>query len=131
MNDADTTKKMDNKPANTMHDWSALDAMTAEEKHAAAMSDPDNLPLTEEDFKRMKRTPHASVSKVAATACNAKRSSAPNAKPRSLSKRPRPMPWRPPSNGPRHVGNNPGVDREPFRACAGTAAGIEAQRHAG
>ncbi|MFM9941227.1 MAG: helix-turn-helix domain-containing protein [Hyphomicrobiaceae bacterium] len=59
MNDADTTKKMDNKPAATMHDWSALDAMTAEEKHAAAMSDPDNPPLTEEDFKRMKRVPRA------------------------------------------------------------------------
>ena len=41
------------------HDWSRLDAMTQAEKHAAAMSDPDNRPLTEEDMKRMKRTPRA------------------------------------------------------------------------
>jgi hypothetical protein len=31
-------------------DWSAFDAMTAEERHAAAMSDPDCQPMTEEDF---------------------------------------------------------------------------------
>jgi putative transcriptional regulator len=43
------------------HDWSRLDAMTAAEKHAAAMSDPDNRPLTEEDMKRMKRTPRAEI----------------------------------------------------------------------
>jgi hypothetical protein len=29
------------------HDWSRLDAMAAAEKHAAALSDPDNRPLTE------------------------------------------------------------------------------------
>jgi hypothetical protein len=40
-------------------DWTEFDAMTAEERHAAAMSDPDNRPLTEEDFKRMKRVPRA------------------------------------------------------------------------
>jgi hypothetical protein len=39
------------------HDWSRFDAMTAEQRHAAALSDPDAQPLDEDDFKRMKRTP--------------------------------------------------------------------------
>jgi putative transcriptional regulator len=43
------------------HDWRRLDAMTEAEKHAAALSDPDNRPLTEEDMKRMKRTPRAKI----------------------------------------------------------------------
>jgi putative transcriptional regulator len=44
------------------HDWSRLDAMTAAEKHAAALSDPDNRPLTEAAMKRMKRrTPRAKI----------------------------------------------------------------------
>ena len=43
------------------HDWSRLDAMTEAKKHAAALSDPDNRPLTEEDMKRMKRTPRAKI----------------------------------------------------------------------
>src|SRR4051794_40277342 len=37
-------------------DWSRLDAMTDEEKHAAALSDPDAQPLTEEQLARGKRT---------------------------------------------------------------------------
>jgi putative transcriptional regulator len=45
----------------TKHDWSRLDAMTEAEKHAAALSDPDNRPLTEADMKRMKRTPRAKI----------------------------------------------------------------------
>jgi putative transcriptional regulator len=43
------------------HDWSRLDAMTAAEKHAAALSDPDNRPLSEEGMRRMKRTPRAKL----------------------------------------------------------------------
>jgi putative transcriptional regulator len=43
------------------HNWSRLDAMTAAQKHAAALDDPDNRPLTEEDMKRMKRTPRAKI----------------------------------------------------------------------
>lgn len=42
-------------------DWSRLDAMSDEEKHAAAMSDPDAQPMTENDFKRMKRRPQVFV----------------------------------------------------------------------
>lgn len=43
------------------HEWSRLDAMTEADKHAAALSDPDNRPLTAEDMKRMRRTPRAKV----------------------------------------------------------------------
>ena len=35
--------------------------MTAAQKHAAAMSDPDARPLTEADMTRMKRTPRAKI----------------------------------------------------------------------
>jgi putative transcriptional regulator len=35
--------------------------MTAEQRHAAALSDPDAQPLNEDDFKRMKRTPQVKV----------------------------------------------------------------------
>ncbi len=43
--------------------WARLDAMSEEEKHAAAMSNPDALPLTEEDFTsgRLKRTPQVKI----------------------------------------------------------------------
>lgn len=43
------------------HDWSRFDSMTEAERHAAALADPDAQPLTEEDFKRMKRTPRTVV----------------------------------------------------------------------
>ena len=42
-------------------DWSRFDAMTAEQRHGAALSDPDAQPLNEDDFKRMKRTPQVKV----------------------------------------------------------------------
>ena len=45
----------------TKHDWRRADAMSEEERHAAALSDPDAQPLTAEDFKRMKRTPQVRV----------------------------------------------------------------------
>ena len=61
MSDAYTMKRTAKKAAATKHDWSHLDAMTAAEKHAAALSDPDNRPLTEADMKRMKRTPRAKI----------------------------------------------------------------------
>jgi putative transcriptional regulator len=47
--------------ARAKQDWSRLDAMTEAEKHAAALSDPDNRPLTEADMQRMKRTPRAKI----------------------------------------------------------------------
>jgi putative transcriptional regulator len=35
--------------------------MSEAEKHAAALSDPDNRPLIDEDMRRMKRTPRAKI----------------------------------------------------------------------
>ena len=35
--------------------------MTAAQKHAAAMSDPDARPLIEDDMRRMKRTPRVKI----------------------------------------------------------------------
>jgi len=43
----------------TRPDWSALDAMTEAEKHAAALSDPDAQPITEDKWRRMKSVPRA------------------------------------------------------------------------
>jgi len=40
-------------------EWSALDAMTEEQVHAAALSDPDAQPLTDAQLKRMRRIPLA------------------------------------------------------------------------
>ena len=51
--------KANSKPAE--HDWSRFDAMTPEESHQAALSDPDAQPMTEEDFARMRRTPRAKL----------------------------------------------------------------------
>ncbi|MGO9546568.1 MAG: helix-turn-helix domain-containing protein [Rhodomicrobium sp.] len=41
----------------TKHDWSAVDALTEEEIHAAAMADPDARPMTEEEWKAAPRVP--------------------------------------------------------------------------
>ena len=50
-----TTFRLDpHNPPNA--DWSRLDAMTEEEKHAAALADPDGPPATEEQLARGKRT---------------------------------------------------------------------------
>lgn len=43
------------------HDWSRFDAMTPEERHAAALADPDAQPLTEADMARMKPIPRVSI----------------------------------------------------------------------
>ena len=51
-----TNNTMKRTPETSRHDWSRFDAMTEAERHAAALSDPDAQPLTEEDLKRMKRT---------------------------------------------------------------------------
>ena len=59
MKSASTTKTT--RRSRPKQDWSRFDAMTDEERHAAALSDPDAQPLTPEDFKRMKRTPRAKI----------------------------------------------------------------------
>lgn len=43
------------------HDWSRFDALTPEERHAAALADPDAQPLTEADMARMKPIPRVSI----------------------------------------------------------------------
>ena len=53
-NDGDITMK-------TKHDWSRLDALTEEQKHSAALADPDARPLTEADMDRMKQTPRLKI----------------------------------------------------------------------
>lgn len=58
MSNADTTKRTV-KSELRQHDWSRFDAMTDEERHAAALNDPNAQPMTEDDFKRMKRVPRA------------------------------------------------------------------------
>lgn len=57
----DNTMSKTPKAKDTAHNWSRFDAMTDEERHAAALSDPDTQPLTPEDIKRMKRTPQVRV----------------------------------------------------------------------
>ena len=42
-------------------DWAAFDALTDEEVIARGLRDPDNQPLTDADFARMKRRPRAYI----------------------------------------------------------------------
>ena len=51
MNEEDTTTKT------ARHDWSRADATTDSDVHAAALSDPDAQPLTEENLARMRLVP--------------------------------------------------------------------------
>ena len=61
MKDGNTTRITRKQAQAAKTDWSRFDAMTEAEKHGAALSDPDARPLTEEDMKRMKRTPRAKI----------------------------------------------------------------------
>ncbi|HLJ71702.1 MAG TPA: helix-turn-helix domain-containing protein [Roseiarcus sp.] len=45
----------------TARDWGRFDAMNNEQRHSAALDDPDAQPLTPEDMARMRRTPQARV----------------------------------------------------------------------
>ena len=45
-------------PLKSKTDWSAFDALTEEEVTDAALSDPDNLPMTDEELARFKRLPN-------------------------------------------------------------------------
>lgn len=53
-----TMKKMPDMPP---HDWSRFDAMTPEERHAAALADPDAQPLTKGNMARMKPIPRVRI----------------------------------------------------------------------
>jgi len=56
---SDATMKTTPKPP--AQDWTAFDAMSAEERHAAALRDPDAQPITPENEPRMRRTPQVRV----------------------------------------------------------------------
>ena len=45
----------------TQHDWTRFDAMTDEERHAAALSDPDAQPWTPEQWARARKTPRVKI----------------------------------------------------------------------
>jgi hypothetical protein len=47
-------------------DWARIDAMTDEEIEAAALADPDNPPLTDEELARMRLIVHRRGKKPAA-----------------------------------------------------------------
>ena len=42
-------------------EWSRADAMTAEQRHAAAMADPDARPMTDEEWASAPRVPQVSI----------------------------------------------------------------------
>jgi putative transcriptional regulator len=47
------TREAGDKPVATGTDWAAIAAMSEGEVHAGAVADPDALPLTDADFRRM------------------------------------------------------------------------------
>ena len=61
MKNGDITKKIPEKRREEAEAWARLDAMTEEEKHEAALSDPDAQPQTPERLARMKRTPQTKI----------------------------------------------------------------------
>lgn len=59
-NDNITKFKLDpDNPPKT--DWTAFDAMTEAERHAAALADPDAQPMTEEQLAKMRRIPNVAA----------------------------------------------------------------------
>ena len=61
MKDGNTTRITRKQAKSAKTDWTRFDAMSDEQRHQAALSDPDARPLTEDDFRRMKRTPRAKI----------------------------------------------------------------------
>lgn len=62
MRDDDTTIQFELDPANPPEpDWRAFDAMIEEERHAAALADPDSEPATEAQLARAQRPPDIKV----------------------------------------------------------------------
>jgi putative transcriptional regulator len=61
MKNGNTTRTTRKRAGAAKTDWARFDAMTEEQRHQAALRDPDARPLTEEDLRRMKRTPRAKI----------------------------------------------------------------------
>jgi putative transcriptional regulator len=59
MSNASTMKRTVRRRAKI--DWSRFDAMTNEQRHAAAMADPDARPMRPEDLARMPRVPQVKI----------------------------------------------------------------------
>jgi putative transcriptional regulator len=59
MRSASTTKRTAKRRPEI--DWSRFDAMTEEQRHAAAMADPDAQPIRPQDLVRMPRVPQVKV----------------------------------------------------------------------
>jgi putative transcriptional regulator len=64
MKHGSTMKKSAKRKASDTFDWSRFDAMTAEQRHAAALADPDAQPLTEEQARQMKPVPRVKLLRV-------------------------------------------------------------------
>jgi putative transcriptional regulator len=61
MKSGNTTRTTRKRAGSTKTDWARFDAMTDEQRHQAALNDQDARPLTEDDLRRMKRTPRAKI----------------------------------------------------------------------
>jgi putative transcriptional regulator len=61
MKSADTTKRTDERAKASDTDWGAFDAMTEEERHRAALLDPDARPMSDGEWARMRKTPQAKI----------------------------------------------------------------------
>lgn len=61
MKNANITKTTPRSEKQPKIDWACFDAMTEEERHQAALSDPDAQPLSEADLERMVRIPQAKI----------------------------------------------------------------------
>ncbi|MGQ0673474.1 MAG: helix-turn-helix domain-containing protein [Hyphomicrobium sp.] len=59
MSGASITKKI--AKAETKNDWTRFDAMTAKQRHAAAMADPDARPMTASEWKVSPRVPQVKI----------------------------------------------------------------------
>lgn len=57
LNDSCTMTKTRKTKKTTPTDWSGADAMTPEQRTAAALADPDAQPITEADLERMPKVP--------------------------------------------------------------------------
>ena len=59
MNEENITIHFDLDPKNlSTTDWSHFDAMTEQERHTAALNDPDSLPTNQEQLARARRVPN-------------------------------------------------------------------------
>ena len=61
MKNANTTKTTRDRAKPSKNEWARFDAMTEEQRHAAALADPDAQPLSDADMDRMRPTPRLKI----------------------------------------------------------------------